>query len=427
MTTRQKIEFRLSKVRERLNVIAGLEGDDFDEAARTEAHELSVEYGDLEVRYRAAILAETEEETAAAALFDGETSDGAELRAILARVSLGDYLSPAAAGGGIRGAARELNEALDLPAHGPSGGVAIPWRVLVDAGPVEARAFTTTAANDGPESQRPILQRLFGPGVLDALGVRVDAVPVGRTEWPLLTSGVAPSQKVEGTAADAAVTAGFSFANLKPKRLTGGYEWTHEEAASVPGIEAALRRDLRDSIRSKMSDRIINGSEPDTTNPERIEGFVSVLTAVDDTAVATAGRYGQLPSEVVDGLHATSEGEVDVLIGVATYKHAASTYLAGSGEAGSELLARRARSVMASSYIPAVASKKQSAILHAGGANGGTARGDSVAAMWPTVEAIRDPYSKASQGVVLTWVALWDAVVAFRAKAYALRGIQISA
>ena len=37
MTTRQKIELRLSKVRERLNTIAGLEGEDFDEAARDEA------------------------------------------------------------------------------------------------------------------------------------------------------------------------------------------------------------------------------------------------------------------------------------------------------------------------------------------------------------------------------------------------------
>ena len=49
---------------------------------------------------------------------------------------------------------------------------------------------------------------------------------------------------------------------------------------------------------------------------------------------------------------------------------------------------------------------------------GGVMRGDSVAAVWPTLEVIRDIYSKASQGVVLTWVALWDAKVAFRSAAY---------
>ena len=51
-------------------------------------------------------------------------------------------------------------------------------------------------------AQRPILQRLFGDNsILGALGVRLDAVPSGRTEWPLLATGVAPAQKVEGVAA----------------------------------------------------------------------------------------------------------------------------------------------------------------------------------------------------------------------------------
>ena len=73
---------------------------------------------------------------------------------------------------------------------------------------------------------------------------------------------------------------------------------------------------------------------------------------------------------------------------------------------------------MASTYVPAAASDVQGAILHAAGPNGGAARGDSVAAMWPTLEVVRDPYTKASQGVVLTWITLWDAKVAFRAAAY---------
>lgn len=34
-----------------------------------------------------------------------------------------------------------------------------------------------------------------------------------------------------------------------------------------------------------------------------------------------------------------------------------------------------------------------------------------------TLEVIRDIYSKASQGVLLTWVTLWDAQTAFQAGA----------
>ena len=165
------------------------------------------------------------------------------------RITIGDYLAPAAAGAALVGAPVELAAALKVPAAGGSGGVAVPWEVLGRG--IERRAapeiwaFTTTTQNDGPESQRPILQRLFGPGIMDSLGVRIDSVPAGRTEWPLVATGIAPAQVVEGTAA-AAVAMTFNYANLKPKRLTGRYEFTHEAAATVADLEAALRRDPDD-------------------------------------------------------------------------------------------------------------------------------------------------------------------------------------
>ena len=82
---------------------------------------------------------------------------------------------------------------------------------------------------------------------------------------------------------------------------------------------------------------------------------------------------------------------------------------------------RRSAGCVASSYVPAVTSMVQDGnIYHAAGPNGGGAamRGDSVAAVWPTLEVIRDIYSQASQGVVLTWVTLWDLEAAFRSAAY---------
>ena len=429
MTNRQKIEVRLSKVRVRLNEISGLEGDDFTTEIREELDTLEGEYGDLERRHQAAILSEGEAEANAIGQFvDGNDQDGAEVRALIRRVTLGDYLGPAASGAGIRGAALELADALEVPAAGAAGGVAVPWRVLLPDSGVEARAFTSTSANDGPESQRPILQRLFGPGIMDTLGVRMDTVPVGRTEWPLITGGVAPAQAKEPDAAGAAVTAVFSYANLKPKRLTGRYEYSHEAAASVPDLEQALRRDLADAVKAAMTQQIVNGSAPTNAAPQRIEGFLTKLTGTDlSSAEATAADYGKLHALAVDGIHAANETEVMSVIGDETYQHAAGVYITGSGESGSELLKRRSAGCMASTFIPDASSMKQASILHASGSNGGgIMRGDSVAAMWPTLEVIRDIYSKASQGVVLTWVTLWDAAVAFREDAYAQIDIQIS-
>ena len=413
MTTAQKIAIRLSEVRQRLNAIAGLESEAFTDEVRTEADTLQGEFRDLETRHRSALIAEGDEESRRAGEFPEGDGENRERDKLLRETRLVDYLGAASSGSGIEGRARELNQALGSPVAGVGGGVAVPWAML------EQRAYVTTAANDGPESQRPILQRLFGAGVMDTLGVRIDSVPVGRSEWPLITGGVSPAQTKEPDAAAAAVTATFSYANLKPKRLTGKYEFSHEVAASVPDLEGALRRDLADAIKSNMENQLINGAAPTNAAPQNIEGFITNLTATDlSTAEAAASDYGRLHSLGVDGIHAGTETEVTSIIGDESYQHSAGVYISGSGESGSELLRRRSGGCVASTYIPAKASMKQSAILHASGPNGGAMRGDSVAAIWPTLEIIRDIYSQASQGVVLTWVTLWDAKVAFRAAAY---------
>ena len=422
MTKRQKLEIERSTKVQRLNALLDLEGDALTDELRAEMDTITTRMPGLEVEMRGAITAEAAEEAEARGLF-GNNGDGepAEVRQLLDRTPLTAYFGPASAGIGIEGRAAELNAALKVPAAGPKGGPAVPWELL------ELRAFTTTAANDGPEMQRPILQRLFGPGVMDTLGVRLDTVPVGRSEWPIITGGVAPAQAKEGTAAAAAVTAAFSYASLKPKRLTARYEYTHEAAASVPELEQGLRRDLADAVKSAMTNLIITGVAPTNSNPQNVEGFLTKLTGADlSSAEAAAGDYGRLHSLGVDGIHAEMETQVSSVIGDETYQHAAGVYITGSGESGSELLRRRSGGCYASTYIPAASGMKQAAILHAAGPNGGTMRGDSVAAMWPTLEVIRDIYSQASQGVVLTWIALWDAHTVLRADAYKQRDIQIA-
>lgn len=414
MTKRQKLQLEQSEKRQRLNELLGL--DELTDEQRAELETLTKRMQQIEVEMRAAIVAEGEEEAEARGLFGPGDGESAEVRQLLGTVTLADYLGPATAGAAVEGRAAELNGALKLPVAGQRGGVAVPWEVL------ETRAFTTTAANDGSEVQRPILQRLFGPGVMDALGVRMDSVAVGRAEWPLITAGVAPAQAKEGDAAAAAVAATFEFANLKPKRLTGVYEYTHEEAASVAAIEQALRRDLADAVKSKMSDLIINGIAPTNANPHHVQGFLATIAAPADAgATADYADYAGSHASGIDGIHADMETEVSSLVGTDVYQHAATVYQAGSGESGTEALRRRSQSCRASSYIPAATNAGQAKgnLYHLAGANGGGAmRGDSVAAMWPTLEIIRDIYTQASQGVVLTWVALWDAKVAFRSSAY---------
>ena len=427
---------RSSEIRSRLNEIAALEADLVTDEVRNEAEALRTELGTVETQYRAALAGESEEERAAEGIFGNGDGEPAEVRALLGRIGIGDYLHAAGAGVGLAGAAVELASALSVSAVGPSGGIAVPWRMLECAEhraasvPVpsraQVRAYTDTGDFDGQTNVRPILQRLFGPGIMDALGVRIDSVPSGRAEWPLITGGVAPTMKAEGSPVNAAVAAAFSTEVLKPKRLTGKYEFTHEVAAQVPDMEAALRRDLGDAVRSKMNDLIVNGNE--TTNAQEPDGFLTTIAAPANAGdTSDYEDYARTHASAVDGIHATMETEVSSVLGVDVYQHAAGIFQTGSGESASEALRRRSMACVASTYIGSAASgQAKNNLFHAAGPNGGMMRGDSIAAVWPTLEIIRDIYTKASQGVCLTWVSLWDAQTAYRAAAYKRIAFKIS-
>ena len=429
ITTLQKLELRRSEIREKLSELSSLES--LTPENKTEVESLTKEFQDSEVRYRAALVAEQDK---AETRELGSGGEAAEIRSLRGRAPLGDYVLAAIEKRSLDTPHTELNDALGLKPTGQNGGVVIPFSVLASAetrDKAEKRTFTAasgTGSYDGPTVQRQILQELFGPGILDTLGVRLDSVPVGASEWPLLTGKVAPALAKEKTAATAASVATFTVATLKPKRLTAEIEFTHELAASVVGLEAAFRQNLMDSMRSQMSNIILIGKAVDGSNPHRIEGFVTKLTGTDlSTAEAAASDYGKLHSLAVDGIHASNEKEVMSVIGEETYQHAAGAYLANTVTSGSELLERRSGGCMASSYIPPIASKKQAAILHAAGPNGGPMRGDSVGGIWEGagLEIVRDIYSNRSVGVTLTGIILWDAAVALRTAAYKQIDIQV--
>lgn len=431
MTEYQTLQLRLSEIRQRLNELSAIETELNDEQ-RAEVDRLTTEFRDKETRARAALVSEQATEDGTETETDTGDGESAEFGRLVREVRFGRYVAAAVAGRAPDGVERELQQAVGVESR--AGGVVIPWQALDVAaqgaqgaaatertaaadGDRETRAdaHTTTAQLDGAVAQRRILPRLFGRSVMEALGVRLDEVPAGRAEWPIIATGVSPAQRAEASETDAtAVT--FNTQTLRPKRLDGAYRWTPELAAEVPEIEEAARADLAAAIAAKMYDILLNGAAYDAdNNPENITGLLTAIAApttpTDETEYA---GYAAALSAAIDGLHAEREAEVSAVLGVDTAKHAAATFHTGSGESGMEAMRRRGGMVIASSFIPAAASNVQAAILH-GGAD--MARGDSVAAVWPGVEVIRDPYQR-DAGVRLQWVVLWDARVAFRAAAY---------
>lgn len=418
MTTSQQLMIRLSEIREKLNQVNDLENP--TEEQRAERDRLTAEYPEIEKRFRAAVIVESKEteqrdagnETGGAGR---ETGEGAELRRLQRTARLGRYLEAAVGGVALDGAESELLDALEVRNHHGvvAGAVQIPWTLLAEPEP-EARAATTSAAYDGPTRSMPILDRLFGKSILGDLGVMLQSVPAGMSEWPLVTAGATPAQAAESAAAPSQALR-LAPTGLRPLRLAGRMGCTVEASATIPGLEAAMRKDLRAAVEARMSELVLTG-DGSGANPT---GFYNKIAAPDDPgAVAEFAEFAGMAAQAIDGLHAYREGEVAVTTAVDVYQSMAAAYLNPGVEAAVEVLERRARNVTATSFAPAaVGGISKATILHAGA--GGAGRGDSLGAMWPTMQVIRDPYTDAASGTTwLTWTVLWNVAVAHRAGAY---------
>ena len=407
MTNLNRCQLRISEVRERINGL--LAKDSLEDGERSELESLTSEMKDLEPKLRAAIVAQEEANAKA----------NEDLDPVRTRATLGGYWNAIIQGRSLTGAEDELNKELGLSSN------QVPWDMFDT--PVQERAATTTTQNDGGLMQRPILSRLFARDVFDALGVRLESVPVGQTEFVLLTSGQTPAMKAEGGAADAAVASSFSVQTLSPKRLTSRIEFSREVMASVAGIENALRSDLLMSMRDQMNVQILTGNG---TSPN-VAGIFSRLTKPSATGLQAAdyADFAKMPSLAVDGLHANSAGEVGVVMSPELYRRGSAVFQSGSGESGIMGLNRVARSVQVSAHVPTATttggtSNRQDvsdAILCASGVPG-----SHVAAVWQGLTMIPDEISLADRGEVrITCFGLWDAYTCYRPAATQLVALKL--
>ena len=397
MTNAQRITLRLSEVRSRLNEIAGLEGDAFTPEIRGESEKLTNEYGDLETRHRAAIIADGEAETRAAN--DGE---GREIRQLVEKASLGVFLSGAANQRDVDGAERELRAALDL------GGDQIPLDVLLPPA-VEHRADSATNVTASvSENQSSIAGRIFAESTGDYLGIDRPTVGVGESTYVALTTGATADFRSDGAAKDADA-ATFTTKTVSPSRIASRYLFGIESTVRLRGMEEALRADLTATLADKLDAVALSGQAAAANVSPAVAGLVSQLTAPDDPdAVASWSDYLTTYSGRVDGKYSSDGSNVRLMVNADTFKHLAGLQVATSGDLLIDSMpSGRFR---ASANMPDTASTIAQAITYAAGPRRGF-----VQPVWRALTIIRDPYTKAESGqvaltaVVLTGSALVDA------------------
>ena len=421
MTALQRSALRLSEIRSELNELNGLE--ELTDEQRAQRSALTAEYGTAEDAWRAEYIAA--EGVDPNDLNPQETEEDAEVRernALLDRVEIRHYLDSAASGAPLPTELRELNDAFGISGEGVT---TVPFEVLAhnieryDAEHRQDQA-TTTAQLEGATGQRPVLYRLFGMGVKDFMGVRLDSVPSGMMEWPLMTGGVSPKQVAESTAQDAE-QATFETQVLKPKRLTARYLYTVEQAAQVRNLETVLRTDLNAAINDAQENQVING---DGTGANVRGFFAAYAAAAVPNAVVTRDGYYELIANGIDGLHAHMEGDVRLLTSIKGLRKAITLRQPNSDRSVASIVRDESGGFMASTHVADATSGNRQNVSDVL-TRRGNAPGSSVAAVWPGLQLIRDPYTNAAKGqIAITAGIMWDFYAGLRTAAYTRSAIK---
>ncbi len=391
MTNSQRLAVRLSEIRQRLNTIAGLEGDAFTDEIRQEADKLQGEFKAAETQYRSALVAESDAEARAAT--DGE---GAELRALnqlVDRVNLGRIFGAVLEHRATDGAEKEIQDHFKVASN------QVPLRLLR----VESRAVTPGATNVG-QNQQPIIPGVFPNSVASFLGVDMPTVGVGEAVYPVLTTNADVKTPAENAAA-AETTGSFSSDVLSPARLQASFFYSREDRARFSGMAESLRENLGSALSDSLDKQIVSGTNGLLTGTNLANHNASAQT--DFAGYLSSLGYGR-----VDGEFAGETGELRLVLGSATYAHAGGVYRNSSVDRNVlDRLREILGGVRVSAHVPAASGTpaKQNTVVRLG------MRRDMVAPIWQGVSLIPDEVTKAGTGQIVITAVMLHAVKILRA------------
>ena len=392
-----------SRERQRMAELAATA--ELTDETRSELDTLEKGTPDLERKIRAARqVAEAEADAAAETretTMTTETGDERELRELRGRVRLSGYVTAAIEQRGANGAEAEYNQARGI------AGNRFPLEML--APPLETRA--TTVVDTATTSPR-WLDRLFAGTASERVGITMESVPAGTASFPVTTAGATAAQRAKSqVTADAVWTIGVT--EMKPKRNAVRLVFNVEDAARIPGLEAALTRDLRAALVEGVDRAIFLGDAGGTGTGADITGL-STATGLTEKAITQANKLKgsnvvQVFAELIDGAAAMTPADLRAVFSVganALWSHT----LANSGAAVDTTIAEFLRRFGLDWLTRGeIETNTENGDFGAFIGLGRGLEGAGVAALWDTGEIIRDFYSGASKGeVALTLSYLWS-------------------
>jgi len=393
MTKSQKLALELSRNRQRINELLAL--DELTDEQRSELDTLTTRSQAAEVEYRAAVVAEDGEietrETPA------ESAEERELRQLRDSARVSEFVQAAMEQRGVTGESLEYSQAV-------GAGGRFPLELL--APELEQRATTDT---DSAAMQQTWLDRLFAGTAASHLGVSMRSVSPGVASYPVTTAGAAAAQRGRReAAADTAWTVGVT--EIKPTRNAVRAIFTIEDAARLPGLEDALRRDLSAALVEGVDRAIFIGDDGASENTADIVGLQTAADVVEKTITQAhkvdAFQTIRAFSELLDGVHAMTPADLRIVAAVgAAQLWMATQANANRNETVAQIMRGNGLDWMARGEIEAATDANDFGAFIGRGRG---IEGAGVAAMWEAGDLVRDPYSGAAKGeVALTLSYLW--------------------
>ena len=426
MKLSQTLELRASAIRQRLNEVAGLEGDDLTDEIRAESDELTREYADVETRRRAAIVGESEEiETATATEPDAEQRERIELRG---RATLGGYLLARMEGRAPSGELAEYAAACNV-APG-----SVPLDLFEGDRPVETRADTVTPSpSTVGVNMQAIQPYVFAQSVAARLGITMPTVGSGTHAETTITGPLTAGPMAQGGARESSA-ATLTPITATPRRISARLSIEAEDLATigVASFESALRENLSLALSNEYDAQAING---DGVAPN-VTGLRKQLSRpTNPTNVATFDRFLSAFAAQIDGLWAATLRDVAMVCNAECYRLSVTAFRDGGdahrgAEAASSYLSREAGGWGAAARMPATPTsgannKIAEAIVHRRGRPG---LRTAVHPVWASMQ-IDDIYtdSASARRHVTIHLLVGDTVLLVQPAAYRLATFKIKA
>ena len=402
MSPRTQLEYRQSVIKSRLSELSAEENPSVE--VRSEMDALTTEFQGNETRFRAMLIADAD-----AGPIETRTEDH-QLRDLERRSSVGEIFDSIRRNRQTTGATAELQKHLGMDRN------YVPLALLRDDG-LEVRA-AATISGDVQGNQQPVVNAVFPSPVSDFLQLDQPTVPVGEYLIPVI--GTSATAHTPDAGADAAESTGaFTVSTITPGRVQASFRWRREDSAKFLELESALRENLNMAIASKLDSENLN----DAT--DGLLGSAGLTARSGDAAAiaAFADYYGLLyDSLTVDGSYAGMASDIKILVGPASYAHAASVYRGNSSDR-TALAALMAESggVMTSAHVPAVSGKDQSVIVRKGG------RRDYSNPMWAGIEIVFDDVTAVGTGEIIVTGVLMTGRKLLRSDGFQRRTVQVEA